>query len=254
MVANVAYIVSLAVTRRLCSREMNTMMATHVGKWRTRSKTASLVWAIASLIYVTIGTVVPVAADDKLHIVVFGDSLVAGYNLPPGTAFPDQLAVALAKKGDAVRVTNAGVSGDTTSGGLARFDWAVPPDSHAVILELGANDALRGVSPEIARRNLDAILNKLKARRIPVLVAGMRAPANWGPEYVKVFNAMYAELATKHGALLYPFFMEGVIMRADLKLADALHPNPAGVAEVVKRILPSVEKLISRAQQAKAGG
>lgn len=222
-------------------------MGTHVRLGWTRSKAINLLFTLLTLLFLTHMAGDSVAqADEQVHVVVFGDSLTAGYGLPADAAFPAQLAAALAKKSHAVRVTNAGVSGDTTSGGLARFDWAVPADTDAVILELGANDALRGVSPKVARRNLDAILSKLKKRRVPVLIAGMRAPANWGPEYVQEFNAIFSELAKQHDALLYPFFMEGVIRRADLKLDDALHPNADGVSEIVKRIMPFVEQLLSR--------
>ena len=226
----------------------NMTMATHIEQRRIRSKAAARLLALFALPLITLLAANSVAlAQEKLHIVVFGDSLTAGFGLPADAAFPAQLAAALKNKGRDVRMTNAGVSGDTTSGGLARFDWAVPQDTDAVILELGANDALRGVSPKIARANLDAILSKLSARRIPVLIAGMRAPANWGADYVTEFNAMFAALAAKHQSLLYPFFMEGVIDRPKLKLADALHPNQAGVAEIVKRILPLVEQLLQRA-------
>lgn len=189
------------------------------------------------------------ANEKKVHVAAFGDSLTAGFGLPPAADFASRLEAALHKRGHIVRVTNAGVSGDTTSGGLARFDWAVSDDTDAVILELGANDALRGISPKIARANLDKILAKLADRKIPVLVAGMRAPANWGADYEKSFNSMFAELAKKYKALLYPFFLEGVIDKPQLKLADALHPNKAGVDEIVRRILPSVEKLISRVRK-----
>ncbi|MGI9424390.1 MAG: arylesterase [Hyphomicrobiaceae bacterium] len=195
-----------------------------------------------------------VATNDKpIHLVAFGDSLTAGFGLAPSFAFPNQLATALKDKYGALRVTNAGVSGDTTSGGLARFDWAIPADADAVILELGANDALRGVSPQIARKNLAAILDKLMQRKIPVLVAGMRAPANWGAEYEIEFNRIFADLAKTYDALLYPFFLEGVILRPELKLPDALHPNAEGVKEIVRRILPSVEKLLARVIQIRKG-
>jgi len=190
----------------------------------------------------------PFAASRTAHIVAFGDSLTAGYGLPPGADFASRLEKALAERGLNVRVSNAGVSGDTTSGGLARFDWAVPADTDAVILELGANDALRGIPPKIARDNLDQILSKLANRKIPVLLAGMRAPTNWGDAYTAQFDAIFTELAQKHGALLYAFFLEGVIDMPKLKLPDALHPNQAGVDEIVKRILPTVEELIKRIQ------
>lgn len=183
-----------------------------------------------------------------MHIVAFGDSLTAGYGLPPGADFASRLGAQLKQRGHNVRMTNAGVSGDTTSGGLARFDWAVPDDTDAVILELGANDGLRGIAPERARQNLDTILSRLAKRRIPVLLAGMHAPANWGDDYKTAFDSMFAELAKKHGAVFYPFFLEGVIMRPDLKLPDGLHPNAKGVDEITRRILPKVEELITRIQ------
>jgi acyl-CoA thioesterase-1 len=186
------------------------------------------------------------AEGRKLSIVAFGDSLTAGYGLPAGADFATRLQLALVARGHHVTVTNAGVSGDTTTGGLARFDWAVPAGTDAVILELGANDALRGISPGIARGNLDQILQRLSERKTKVLIAGMRAPANWGEVYAEEFDAMYSALAKKYDSLLYPFFLEGVIDRRDLKLDDGLHPSVAGVDEIVRRILPSVEQLIAR--------
>ena len=183
-----------------------------------------------------------------LRIVAFGDSLTAGYGLGQSDAFAAQLERALQAKGHIVSVANAGVSGDTSGGGLQRLDWAVPPGTQAVILELGANDALRGIDPDLTRQALDTILSRLKARDVAVLVAGMRAPANWGPEYVARFDALFGELAAKHGALLYPFFLDGVVGRAALNQGDGLHPTAAGVGEIVTRILPSVEKLIAAAR------
>lgn len=188
------------------------------------------------------------AEGTPLRIVALGDSLTAGYELPPAAAFPVQLEKSLRVRGYKVRVANAGVSGDTTNGGLQRLDWSVPDGTDAVILELGANDALRGVDPGIARANLDKILIRLGERKIPVLLAGMRSPQNWGKTYVDGFEKIYPELAAKHGALLYPFFMEGVAMQANLSLDDGLHPNIEGVAKIVELILPKVEALIDRAQ------
>lgn len=217
------------------------------------TRSVSKVWRryILALIIVMAAGLPSSAADKKkVHLVAFGDSLTAGYNLPPGADFASQLEAALVKTGYRVRITNAGVSGDTTSGGVARFDWAIPEDTDAVILELGANDALRGISPAIARKNLETIIEKLKTRNIPVLLAGMRAPANWGADYVKQFDVIYPELAAKHDVLLYPFFMAGVIERPELKLSDALHPNAQGVAEIVRRILPYVEKLLGQVRAA----
>ncbi len=178
-------------------------------------------------------------------IVGFGDSLTAGYGLGPGQGFTDRLQAALKAKGLDVSVANAGVSGDTTSGGLARLDWSVPDGTRLVILELGANDMLRGVSPDIPEKNLDTMLAKLKARKIPVLLAGMRAAPNLGADYQKTFDAIYPKLAAKYGAALYPFFLDGVAGHPDLQLEDGLHPNPRGVDVMVERILPVVEKAIA---------
>src|SRR6056297_17618 len=192
----------------------------------------------------------PRAAEsgEPITISAFGDSLTAGYGLPPGADFAAKLEKALRAKGLNVRVNNAGVSGDTTSGGLARFDWAVPDETDAVILELGANDALRGISPKLARKNLTAMLEKLKARNLPVLLAGMRAPANWGEAYQTEFDGMYADLARSFNTIYYPFFLEGVINQPKLKLADALHPNAKGVDVIVQRILPTVKVLVAEAK------
>lgn len=194
------------------------------------------------------------AADSAkpIRIVAFGDSLTAGFGLSPGDAFPVLLQKALKARGHNVEVINAGVSGDTTAAGLERFDWAVPDGVDAAIMELGANDGLRGLPPAAARANLDVILTKLKAKGIQVLVAGIPAPRNWGDAYVRAFDPMFAELAAKHDALLYPFFLDGVALNASLNLPDGLHPNARGVAVVVERILPKVEELIARTK-AKAG-
>jgi acyl-CoA thioesterase-1 len=186
------------------------------------------------------------AADQPIRIVAFGDSLTAGFGLPQLAAFPVQLQRALAAKGHAVEVINAGVSGDTTAGGLDRFDWSVPDKVDAAILELGANDALRGLDPGRARANLGAIVQKMKGRGMEVLIAGMAAPRNWGDAYVAAFDPIFPDLARTHDALLYPFFLEGVAMRPELNLADGLHPTEAGIAEIVRRILPQVEALIGR--------
>jgi Lysophospholipase L1 and related esterases len=183
-----------------------------------------------------------------IRIVAFGDSLTAGYGLKPSEAFPAQLQRALKEKGYQVEVINAGVSGDTTAAGLQRFDWAFPDDADAAIVALGANDALRGIDPEETRRNLDEIMSRLNARDIPVLIAGMKSPRNWGDDYVRKFDAIYAALAEKHGALLYPFFIEKVVLRPELNLDDGMHPNAQGVAAMVEDILPEVEELISRVE------
>jgi acyl-CoA thioesterase-1 len=198
------------------------------------------------------GMGVAMAADEAaapIRIVAFGDSLTAGYLLKPSEAFPVQLAEALKAKGYAVDVANAGVSGDTTANGLERFDWAVPEGTEAVILELGANDGLRGVDPARTRDNLDKILTQLRARNIDVLVAGMLAPKNWGKEYEARFASIFSELAAKHGALLYPFFLDGVAFDAKLNLQDGLHPTGPGIGVIVERMMPKVEELIGRVRE-----
>ena len=182
-----------------------------------------------------------------LRIVAYGDSLTAGYGLPESAAFPAQLEKALKARGRDIEIINAGVSGDTTAAGLERFDWAVPEGTHAVILELGANDALRGMDPKQARANLEAIITKLKARGIDVLLAGMAAPRGLGEAYVAAFDPIYPELAAAHGLILYPFFLDGIAELPDYNLQDGLHPNAKGVAVIVERILPKVEELLQRA-------
>jgi acyl-CoA thioesterase-1 len=185
-----------------------------------------------------------------LKIVALGDSLTAGYGLPVQEAFPAKLQEALKAKADPVSIANAGVSGDTASDGLNRLDWSVPKGTDAVILELGANDALRGVDPKVTQAALDQILSKLAARHIPVLLAGMQAPHNMGLVYVREFDAVYPALASTHPVVFYPFFLEGVATDPHLNQGDGMHPNPAGVDMIVKRILPSVEELIARARRA----
>jgi acyl-CoA thioesterase-1 len=193
----------------------------------------------------------PVQAAGALKIVALGDSLTAGYGLPAQAAFPARLAAALKAKGNAVAVVNAGVSGDTASGGLDRLDWSVPKGTDAVILELGANDALRGIEPKVTKAALDKILNKLAARHIPVLLAGMRAPRNMGADYVREFDRIYPALASTRPVVFYPFYLDGVATDPTLNQGDGMHPNPAGVDMIVKRILPSVEELIARARRSR---
>jgi acyl-CoA thioesterase-1 len=197
-----------------------------------------------------------VRADDgaaPIKIVALGDSLTAGYMLQPSEAFPVQLQAALKAKGHDVEIVNAGVSGDTAAAGLERFDWAVPDGIAAAIVELGANDALRGIDPKQTRASLEGILDRLKARNIDVLLAGMRAPTNWGEDYRAAFDAIYPDLAQRHGSLLYPFFLDGVATDTKLNMGDGLHPTAAGVAEIVHRILPKVEELIARVRARRAG-
>jgi len=207
-------------------------------------------WLIAALAFGA--TAAP--ASQPLRIVVLGDSLVAGFGIKPSEAFPAQLERALKERGHDVEVINAGVSGDTTAGGLDRVGWAVPERTGAVILELGANDALRGLDPRRAKSNLDRIITTLKAGGAEVLLAGMLAPRNLGEPYTRAFDAIYPELAAKHGLLLYPFFLDGVALNAKLNLDDGLHPNSRGVAEITKKILPSVEQLIERARAKQTTG
>lgn len=195
-------------------------------------------------------TVAAQATDKPLKIVAFGDSLTAGYGLSATQAFPSKLEAALKTKGHNVTVVNAGVSGDTASGGLARLDWSVPEDADAVILELGANDALRGVDPAVTKASLDKILTRLDERHIPVLLAGMRAPRNMGEDYVHAFDAIYPALASTHRVVFYPFFLEGVATDAALNQGDGMHPNAAGVDAIVGHMLPKVEELITRARAA----
>ncbi len=181
-----------------------------------------------------------------IKIVAFGDSLTAGYQLPAADAFPAQLQAALRAAGHDVEIRNAGVSGDTSTGGLARLDWSIADDVQAVILELGANDALRAIDPAVTRKTLDTMIERLVARDIKVLIAGMRAPPNLGPAYAADFNPIFADLAKKHDVLLYPFFLDGVAAEPALNLSDGMHPNPQGVAIIVKNILPMVERLIAQ--------
>ena len=187
------------------------------------------------------------AEAKPITILALGDSLTAGFGLQPSDAFPVKLEAALRNKGHDVAVVNAGVSGDTALDGASRLDWALSEDVIAVIVELGANDALRGLPPGQAEQALDDILTRLKSRGLPVLLAGMRAPPNLGVEYQSAFDGMYQRLATKHGTLLYPFFLDGVAADVKLNQADGLHPNPAGVDIIVSRILPMVEELIGKA-------
>jgi acyl-CoA thioesterase I len=207
--------------------------------------------AILALVNVFVG--LPSGGGSKaetqkpLHIVAFGDSLFSGYGLRSSQAFPAQLQKELEARGHNVVVSNAGVAGDTTSDGLKRLAWAVPDNTDAVILEFGANDALRGMDPKQARANLEKIVAKLQERHLPILIAGMRSPANWGDHYSDDFDSIFPELARNHGLILYPFFLDGVVFDTKLNQDDGMHPNPKGVAEIIKRIMPSVEQLIMRA-------
>jgi len=191
------------------------------------------------------------AAERPIRIVVLGDSLAAGFGLAAPDALPAKLERALKQKGMAVAIENAGVSGDTPAGGLARLDWSVGEGTDAVILELGANDALRGSDPKATRTALEAIIKRLKERHIAVLLAGMLAPRNFGPDYVRAFDAIYPELAAAHDLILYPFILEGVAGDRALNQPDGLHPTAAGVDVMVQGMLPKVEELIGRVKAGK---
>jgi acyl-CoA thioesterase-1 len=201
--------------------------------------------AAGVMVFLAICGAMSSARAEPFKIVGFGDSLMAGFGLGPDQGFTDRLQAALSAKGHDVAVANAGVSGDTTSGGLARLDWSVPDGTQLVILELGANDMLRGVSPDITQKNLDDMLAKLKQRKIAVLLAGMRAAPNLGADYQNAFDAIFPDLAKKYDVALYPFFLDGVAGQPGLQLEDGLHPNAQGVDQMVERILPTVEKAIA---------
>ena len=201
------------------------------------------------ILTVFIGSVVlstSTLANDTPKIVVFGDSLVAGYQLPQGAGFPDRLQAVLTEKGISANIVGAGVSGDTTSGGLSRLAWSVPDDTDAVLLELGANDALRGLPPKLTAENLDKMLQQLTQRGIKVLLIGMLAPPNMGEDYAAEFNPIYGNLSAKYDVPLYPFFLDGVMTVDGMTLADGMHPNAKGVDVMVQGILPMVEALIDK--------
>jgi acyl-CoA thioesterase-1 len=179
-------------------------------------------------------------------IVAFGDSLTAGFGLPEKESFPAQLEQALKVRGQEVRVVNAGVSGDTAAAGLARLDWAMSDDASAVIIELGANDALQGLDPTATKAVLEKIITQVKARGLPILLAGMEAPRNLGKDYVDQFRAMYVDLAQRYDLVFYPFFLDGVALDDKFMQDDGLHPNAQGVARIVELILPKVEELLAR--------
>ena len=212
----------------------------------------------------TLGTALASAAKPRpagaqataapIRLLALGDSLTAGYGLPAGQGFVPRLEAALKARGRSVRVLDAGVSGDTTAGGLARIDWALAEQPQAALVELGANDGLRGLPPKDSRANLASILDRLKARNVPTLLAGMVAPPNLGTDYGREFLATFADLARERPELVfYPFFLEGVAADPALNQADGLHPNQRGVEEVVRRILPAVETLLARVPAAPAG-
>lgn len=217
------------------------------GARRVQTLVAATVWTLACVVLIF---VLPARGQESpVKLVILGDSLTSGLGLSANEAFPAKLARALKAKGVAVDIADAGVSGDTASAGLARLDWSVPEGTEAVIVELGANDALRGVDPKVTRSALDKILRRLKERNIDVLLAGMIAPPNLGEEYSRAFNSIFPQLAAAHGALLYPFFLDGVATDAKFNQRDGVHPNVAGVDIIVARILPKVEELVTRVRE-----
>ena len=211
----------------------------------------TIAWAAAVLGAACID-VPPLGASERpVKIVAFGDSLTAGHGLAAEQSFPAKLAQALQRKGISADVVNAGVSGNTAADGAARLDWSVPDGTDAVIVELGANDALRGIDPTLTRTALESILRRLNDRHIAVLLAGMRAPRNMGTTYVEAFDAVFAELASAFGVPLYPFFLDGVATDRTLNQPDGLHPTAAGIDVIVARMLPKVEELVARVRAAR---
>ncbi|KZS55597.1 acyl-CoA thioesterase-1 [Rhizobium sp. BK226] len=205
-----------------------------------RFKVAALQFTVIAVSLIFAAT----ANARTINLVGFGDSLMAGYQLPAGDGFPEKLQAALKAKGLEVTVANAGVSGDTTAAGLARIDWSVPDGTDGVILELGANDALRGIPPEESEKNLDQMIIRLKERGIAVLLAGMMAPPNMGADYAARFNPIYQKLSEKHGLPLYAFFLDGVALEAGLKLEDGMHPNAKGIDVMVEKMEPAVTNFV----------
>ena len=206
-----------------------------------------IMFYLTLLVTVTFSTQ-PALANDTVEsvkrLLILGDSLTAGYGLVAAEAFPIQLEKALQRAGHKVTVINAGVSGDTSAGGLARLEWALADAPHVVIVELGGNDALRGLPPEVTFDNLDAMLERLNAAGVHTVLAGMKAPKNLGEDFTTAFDQIYPQLASKHNVSFYPFFLEGVVLDPTLNQADGIHPNAAGVGVIVERILPVVEAAI----------
>jgi acyl-CoA thioesterase I len=211
----------------------------------------TFVLIVAALVLAAAPRAFAAAADRPVRIVALGDSRTAGLGLAANEAFPAKLEQALRAKGIAVEISNAGVSGDTATGGLARLDWSVPEGADAVIVELGANDMLRGIDPKVTRQALAEIVRRLSERRIAVLLAGMRAAPNLGLDYGRQFDAIYPDLAARNHLLLYPFFLDGIAAEPKLNQGDGLHPTAAGVDAIVKGILPKAEELVARVRAAR---
>lgn len=201
----------------------------------------SAITGILATCFIMMCTLMTNASAKPLEVVAFGDSLMAGYQLDREDAFPNRLAEALNANGLEINMTNAAVSGDTTSGGLARLDWSIPDGTDVVILELGANDALRGLPAETTRENLDKMMARLSERNITVFLMGMLAPPNMGSDYEQQFNTIYPDLANKYEVEFYPFFLDGVAGIPELNISDGIHPNPKGIAVMVEKILPVAE-------------
>jgi acyl-CoA thioesterase I len=201
---------------------------------------------MAGMVLMSPNSIRSAAAQAPIKLAVLGDSLTAGYGLPAEAAFPARLQKALREKGIKVDILNAGVSGDTTSAARDRLDWSIPEGTEAVIVELGANDALRGLDPKVARAALEDIIKRLKERRMAVMLAGMYAPRNFGPDYAAKFDPIYPDLAKAHDVPLYPVFLDGIAGEARLNLPDGIHPTAEGVDVIVSRILPSVEAFLTR--------
>jgi acyl-CoA thioesterase-1 len=203
---------------------------------------------LAAALVFSLGLQPTCAAPGEAVIVALGDSLTAGYGLTQDQSFPAQLQAALQARGYKVRIVNAGVSGDTATAALQRLDWALPDDASAVIVELGGNDALQGIPPEGTKQALAKIIEKVRAKGLPVLLAGMESPRNMGKEYVEAFGAIYPDLAAQYDVLLYPFFLDGAALHDGLMQRDGIHPNGKGVAVIVDKIMPKVEELLTQAQ------
>jgi acyl-CoA thioesterase-1 len=212
---------------------------------KMKRRAAQLI-AISALVLVSLPLPTIEAESRPPVIVAFGDSLTAGYGLPQNESFPAKLEAALKAQGRAVTVVNAGVSGDTSNAALKRLDWALPEDASAVIVELGGNDALQGIPPEGTKAALAKIIEQLQAKGLPVLIAGMESPRNMGKEYVTAFGAIYPDLAERYGAILYPFFLDGVALNDGLMQEDGIHPNARGVERIVEGILPKVDELLAQ--------
>ncbi len=217
--------------------------------WRVLLTRHPVFFAALLALGVNLGMTVPKAASaEPLKILALGDSLTSGYGLPPGEGFTDQLGQALKDAGVSARVINGGVAGDTSTDGLARLDWSLADDPAVVIIELGGNDALRGLDPKATRANLDAILSKLQAQHRAILLTGMLAPPNLGDEYAASFNPIFPALAKQHEVAFYPFFLDGVAGNPSLVQSDGIHPTAQGVAIIVQRIMPALRQAIDGAR------